>query len=51
MNGNAIIELFTYSNTPLDIKSTESNLIVTTKTQAYIYDNTFTLITIANTSS
>ena len=51
VNGSAIIELFTYSNTPLDIKSTDSNLIVTTKTQAYIYDSTFTLITIANTSS
>lgn len=51
VNGAEIIELFTYSNAPLDIKSTDSNLIVTTKTQAYIYDSTFTLITIANTSS
>ena len=37
-------ELFLYTNPPLDLKSVDGNLIVTTKSNVYIYDGSFNLI-------
>jgi len=46
--GTSITELFTYSNIPLDIKSANANLVVTTKQNIYVYDENFALLTTAN---
>ncbi|PWH84572.1 ABC transporter substrate-binding protein [Algibacter marinivivus] len=43
--GNAITELFAYSSIPLDFRVINSNLIVTTQDEIYIYDSGFNLIT------
>jgi len=48
VNGAVITELFTYSDLPLDVKSSNNNLVVTTKDNVYIYDENFELLTIAN---
>lgn len=37
-------ELFTYSNTPLDLRSVEEGLVVTTQNEVFIYDIAFNLI-------
>lgn len=48
VNGSLITELFTYQNIPLDIKSANANLVVTTKQNVYVYDENFALLTTAN---
>lgn len=47
---SAITELFTYPTLPLDLKTSNTNLVVTTIGSVYIYDENFTLLTTANTS-
>ena len=42
--GNSINELFTYSSLPLDLRSVNSNLIVTTKDAVFLYDSNFEII-------
>lgn len=37
-------EMFLYNNPPLDVKSVEGNLVVTTKSNVYVYDANFNLI-------
>ncbi len=49
--GASITELSSYPNPPLDLKSTNSNLVVTTKNKVYIYDENFVLITTASTTT
>jgi len=51
VNGTILTELFTYSEAPLDVKSSTNTIIVTTKNQVYVYDNNFALITTAVPSS
>lgn len=41
---NAISELFTYASSPLDLRSVEENLVVTTQNEVFIYDGNFSLI-------
>jgi hypothetical protein len=41
---NNLIELFTYSTKPLDLKSSNNNLVVTTKSKVFVYDNSFNLL-------
>ncbi len=36
--------LFTYVNTPLDVKTVNSNLIITTNSEVYVYDSDFNLL-------
>ena len=45
INSDVLSELFLYTNPPLDLKSVDGNLIVTTKSNVYIYDSSFNLIT------
>ena len=44
INNNILIELFTYANTPMDLKSSNSNLVVTTINKVFVYDNAFNLL-------
>ena len=39
--GNSVSELFTYSSLPLDLRSVNSNLIVSTRDEVSIYDSNF----------
>ena len=39
--GNSVSELFTYSSLPLDLRSVNSNLIVSTRDEVFIYDSNF----------
>lgn len=48
--GLSLVELFTYNTLPLDIKSSNNNLVVTTSTSVFIYDQNFALLTTANVS-
>ncbi|WP_456439082.1 type IX secretion system anionic LPS delivery protein PorZ [Psychroserpens sp.] len=48
-NPNA--QIFQYPILPVDMRSTESNLIVTTEDTVYIYDELFNLITTVNNDS
>ena len=43
VGGNSISELFTYSTLPLDFRSVNTNLIVSTINQVYVYDTNFNL--------
>lgn len=40
---DSFIELFTYTDTPLDTKSVNNNLLVTTKNNVFVYDVDFNL--------
>ncbi|WP_298340410.1 two-component regulator propeller domain-containing protein [uncultured Algibacter sp.] len=40
---DALIPLFTYDNLPVEIKSVENNLVVTTSNDIFIYDESFNL--------
>jgi len=42
--GNSLNELFLYNSTPLNVKSVNSSLVITTKDIVYIYDENFVLI-------
>ena len=42
--GNSVSELFTYSSLPLDLRSVNSNLIVSTRDEVFIYDSNFALL-------
>ncbi len=42
--GNSVSELFTYSSLPLDIRSVNSNLIVSTRDEVFIYDSNFAIV-------
>ncbi|RLD26186.1 MAG: ABC transporter substrate-binding protein, partial [Bacteroidetes bacterium] len=44
INNNILNELFTYANTPLDLKASNGNLVVTTKSQVFVYDSSFNLL-------
>ena len=44
INNNILNELFTYSSRPLDLKSSNSNLVVTTKSNVFVYDSNFNLL-------
>ncbi len=44
INNNVLNELFTYTNTPLDLKASNNNLVVTTKSKVFVYDSTFNLL-------
>jgi hypothetical protein len=44
INNNILNELFTYANTPLDIKSSNNNLVVTTNNRIFVYDSNFNLL-------
>lgn len=43
--GNSISELATYPRLPLDLRSVNSNLIVTTRDEVFIYDSSFAIVT------
>ena len=47
--GNTINELFAYSNPPLDVRSVNSRLVVTTRNQVFIYDENFMQLSVVNT--
>ena len=44
ITGNSVSELFTYSSLPLDLRSVNSNLIVTTRDEVFVYDSNFTIV-------
>ncbi len=44
INNNILNELFTYANTPLDLKSSNNNLVVTTNNTVFVYDSNFNLL-------
>jgi len=44
INNNILNELFTYISRPLDLKSSNSNLVVTTKNNVFVYDSNFNLL-------
>ena len=41
---NSITELFTYSSLPLDLRAIDSNLLVTTRDEVFVYDTNFNTI-------
>lgn len=41
---DSLLELFTYSNVPIDFYVNNNNFVVTTKDNVYVYDSTFNLI-------
>ncbi len=43
ITGTTLNEVFDYSNTPLDVKSENGSLVVTTANNVFIYDTNFTL--------
>lgn len=47
---DSLLELFTFSDIPLDAKSINNNLIVTTKNNVFIYDVDFNLMANASTT-
>ena len=49
--GVSLMELFTYNTLPLDIKSSNNNLVVSTKDNVFVYDENFTLLTTANVTT
>ncbi|VAV86331.1 Immunoreactive 84kD antigen PG93 [hydrothermal vent metagenome] len=44
ISNDLLIALFTYTNTPLDLKSSNSNLVVTTQDQVFVYDANFNVL-------
>ncbi len=42
--GNSVSELFTYPSLPLDLRSVNSNLVVTSRDEVFVYDSNFTII-------
>lgn len=44
ITNDILSETFLYADTPLDVKSAEGNLIVTTRNNVFVYDNTFNLV-------
>ncbi|MEZ4781637.1 MAG: two-component regulator propeller domain-containing protein [Flavobacteriaceae bacterium] len=46
--GSSLVQLFIYNSLPLDIKSSNNNLVVTTSGNVFIYDQNFTLLATAN---
>ena len=44
INNSVLNALFTYINTPLDLKSSNSNLVVTTKDRVFVYNSDFNII-------
>lgn len=44
INNNSLSELFTYANKPLDLKSSNNNLVITTKNKVFVYDSAFNLL-------
>jgi len=51
INNDVLTELFVYNNPVLDVKSVETNLIVTTKSNVYVYNSSFSLLLQVSTSS
>ncbi|MFH6767540.1 two-component regulator propeller domain-containing protein [Gaetbulibacter aquiaggeris] len=45
VTNDILTELFIYPDPPLDLKSVDDNLIVTTKSNVYVYDSSFNLTT------
>ena len=48
---DSLIQLFTYTDVPLDIKAVNNYLLVTTANNVFVYDADFNLITSASVSS
>lgn len=48
---DSLIELFTYTDLPLDVKSVNNNLIVTTENDVFVYDSDFNLLSNVPVSS
>ncbi|MEZ4796831.1 MAG: two-component regulator propeller domain-containing protein [Flavobacteriaceae bacterium] len=46
--GATIAQLFTYNTLPIDIKSSNNNLVVTTNTSVFVYDQDFSLLATSN---
>ncbi|NOY48519.1 MAG: ABC transporter substrate-binding protein [Chlorobi bacterium] len=44
ISNDLLTALFTYTNTPLDLKSSNSNLVVTTQDQVFVYDVNFNVL-------
>jgi hypothetical protein len=50
INNDILNELFLYNNPPLDVKSVDNHLVVTTKSNVYVYDSSFALVSQADIS-
>lgn len=48
---NVFTQLFTYNNIPIDIKSENNNLIITTRNEVFVYDSDFSIRTNATPTS
>lgn len=44
ITNDVLTELFVYNSKPLDLKSVDGNLVVTTSNNVYVYDSSFNLI-------
>ncbi|MBN4070532.1 ABC transporter substrate-binding protein [Olleya sp. AH-315-F22] len=50
INNNILNELFIYPNTPLDLKSSNNNLVLTTNNTIFVYDSNFNLLSSTSVS-
>ncbi|AXT18761.1 ABC transporter substrate-binding protein [Flavobacteriaceae bacterium AU392] len=48
---NVFTQLFTYNNNPIDIKSENNNLIITTRSEVFVYDSDFNILATATPTS
>ena len=44
VNGTTLNQLFVYASVPLDLKSSNENLVVTTQNSVFVYDNNFNIL-------
>ncbi|WP_159022345.1 ABC transporter substrate-binding protein [Formosa sp. L2A11] len=51
VNGSNLTNLYIFPNTPLDVKSANNELVVTTKNHVYLYSSTFSLLEEVGTNS
>ncbi len=50
INNDVLSELLLYNNPPLDVKSVDNHLVVTTKSNVYVYNSSFALVSQADIS-
>ena len=50
VNNNVLTSLFLFTNTPVDLRSVENQLLVTTQNDVYVYNTSFNLVSRASTT-
>lgn len=51
VNNDVLSELFLYNSPPLDVKSVDANLVITTRSNVYVYNSSFALLSQVSMSS